>query len=144
VRWAVVITLTLLIVFGVVFVLEFVAASERPATPEALTADSYMAEVNRLLANADTQRGEALIQEKYECHVCHIQGAGKIAPDFAGIALRAETTHSPLQPAAYIYESIVYPKAHQIEGFSGAMPINYGSRLSEQELGDMIAYLLTQ
>jgi mono/diheme cytochrome c family protein len=60
-----------------------------------------------------------------------------------GIAERAAARRPPLAAAAYIYESITHPTAYIVEGFSGAMPQNYPERLSERELGDIIAYLLT-
>src|SRR5262245_17724447 len=109
-------TLALLIVFGGVFLLEFVIASEAPAaTPEALTADTHSGQVTSLLANAAAGRGQALVAQQYECHICHITGAGKIAPDFTGLAARAATAHPPLDARAYIYESITQPQAHIVE-----------------------------
>ena len=38
----------------------------------------------------------------------------------------------------------MYPAAHMVEGFANTMPANYKTRLTEQELGDIIAFLLTQ
>lgn len=143
--WAIAITLLLPIGFGGVFILAFVSSGLNSApTPAGLTADSYMDEVKRLLAGADPERGKILVTEVYECHVCHIRGAGKVAPDFVGLAQRAGKEHPPLQAAAYIYESLLNPAAHIVEGYSGAMPLNYVSRLKENELGDIIAFLLTQ
>ena len=47
------------------------------------------------------------------------------------------------QDAAFIHESIVDPDAMVAEGFSpDLMPENYGQQLSEQELADLVAYLV--
>jgi cytochrome c len=109
-----------------------------------LTSDSCSEEVKALLANADPARGEELVTKKYECGACHIQGANKTAPEYAGLSERAATAHPPLTAETYIYESIMYPAAHMVEGFANTMPANYKTRLTEQELGDIIAFLLTQ
>jgi mono/diheme cytochrome c family protein len=47
------------------------------------------------------------------------------------------------QDAAFVRESIVNPDAVVAEGFSpDLMPDNYGEQLSEQELADLVAYLV--
>jgi hypothetical protein len=60
-----------------------------------------------------------------------------------GIAARAATRRPPLSAAEYVYESITTPTAYVVEGFQPAMPPNYPERLTDQELGDIIAYLLS-
>ncbi len=116
------------------------------ATPEAtleLSPDSYLNQVNALLQDADPAQGSVLV-EQYGCIACHrIGAANKIAPAFVGIADRAATRRPPLTAAAYIYESITNPTAFEVEGFNPAMPQNFRERLSDRELGDIIAYLLT-
>ena len=42
----------------------------------------------------------------------------------------------------YLYQSIVDPDAHQLEGWELNMPRNYEEILSAQEIDDLIAYLL--
>ncbi len=145
-RLPILISVVLLVGVTVLFLIEFVAASTTSPEIEAvnLTASTYVAEVDALLANADPVRGETLANQTYECHVCHITNAGQIAPSYVGLAARADEEHPPLTAAAYLYESILYPTAHVVKGYSAAMPSNYGTRLSEQDLGDIIAYLLLQ
>lgn len=47
------------------------------------------------------------------------------------------------QDAAFVHESIVDPDAVVAEGYSpDLMPENYGEQLSEQELADLVAYLV--
>jgi len=44
----------------------------------------------------------------------------------------------------YLKESIITPNAHVTEGFTaGVMYQNYGKDLTEQEINDLVAYLLT-
>lgn len=140
-----VVTVALVTIFGGVFLLEFVLASNYHSGADAasLSASTYMDEVERLLVEADPTRGEALLDE-HACQVCHAQGANNIAPPHEGVATLAAQRRPPLTAAAYLYEAIVYPAAHIVEGYPGSMPTNYGQRLSERELGDILAYLLTQ
>ena len=136
-----------LLVFGVVvivFIIEFISASERSpdTSSENLTAETYIETVTRLLEGADPANGDKLI-DQYECGVCHRKAANRIAPSFVGIAERAASRRPPLTAAAYLYESIFKPDAYVVEGYASAMLKNYPERLTERELGDIIAYLLT-
>lgn len=142
----VLISAALLVVITALFLYEFVVASAVTPDDEAivLTASTYMDIVAPLLANADPLRGEQLTNVTYECHVCHVQQANQIAPAFVGLGQRAGLERPPLKAAAYLYESIMYPTAHVVEGYSAAMPANYPARLTSQDVGDIIAYLLTQ
>jgi len=86
--------------------------------------------------------GEALL-ETYQCSICHIQGAGRVAPSFVGIGERAARRRPPLSAAQYLYESIVSPGAYLVDGFTNAMPANFARRLTKAEIGHIIAYLLS-
>lgn len=139
------IALGVLALFTVIFIVEFISASN-PNTPEmavTLTARTYMDKVEALLRGADTANGDKLL-DRYECGVCHRMASERVAPSFVGMAARAATRRTPLTAAAYIYESIAYPGAYVVEGYSNVMLRDYLERLSERELGDMIAYLLTE
>lgn len=145
-RWPVLVALALLVLITVIFIVEFVLTTEAEIavpTPVALAADTYQDTVAALLADANPANG-ALWVEKYNCIACHRAGAeNNIAPPFAGVAERAPTRRQPLTAPAYLYESITQPAAFVVEGFTPAMPQNYPDLLAEQELGDIIAYLLT-
>ncbi len=143
-RWPVIVALVLLAMVIVIFVIAFIeTVPVDNETPAALTADSYLETVTPLLENADPQRGDMLIDE-LGCGVCHRVGAANgIAPAFAGIADAAPDRRPPLTAAAYIYESIVHPTAFVLEGYSGAMPQNYAEIVTDVEIGDIIAYLLS-
>lgn len=144
--WVVYLTVALALFFALVFFATFIIASQQPpaeSTAE-LTADTYMNIVTDLLANANPQRGETLVTRDYECYACHVQGADNIAPNYTGLAQRAAAERPPLTAAAYIYEAIVHPSLHLVAGYPDAMPKNYETRLGKRDLGDILAYLLTQ
>jgi cytochrome c oxidase subunit 2 len=132
------------LLFVVAFVLE--TSRETAPTPEPLTeltAESYLDIVNPLLAEGDAADGAQLV-EQYGCIACHrLAGNAHIAPLFEGIADRAGTRRPPLSAEAYIYESITHPAAFVVESYAAAMPQDFAIRLTPDELGDIIAYLLT-
>ena len=143
-----VIAMGVLIVLAIVFISELGAVSgsgdSAPTAESTLTADTYASEVAALLETADAAAGEALIT-RYGCVACHA-GAGadnKLAPAFDGIGSRAGIRRPPLPAEAYIYESIVHPTAFEVEGYSGNMPVIYDSLIPDEDLGSLIAYLLT-
>lgn len=147
-RWPVYLVILLFIVVSVVFMIEFVVSTESEivakavATAESST-DNYAATVAALLENADPANGAALV-EFHGCIACHrIGAANNIAPAFEGIAERAATRRPPLTAAAYLYEAITNPAAYVVEDYNLSMPQDYAQRLSEREIGDIIAYLLT-
>ncbi|MEP7293370.1 MAG: c-type cytochrome [Chloroflexota bacterium] len=134
--------LVLIIVVVVGFIVVILAnQSGDTAGVEPLSAESYRARVDALLAIAQPENvGSAL--DKYACIACHRAGS-TIAPVWEGIAERAATRRPPMPADAYIYESIVHPEAFLVEGYNDLMPHDFGARASDQELADMIAYLLT-
>jgi hypothetical protein len=147
--WPVILAVILLVGFFAVFLLEFLNISGADTASQAgvasnLSADTYSAEVTALLANADADRGERHVV-KHGCTACHFGAAvqNNLAPAFEGVALRAETRRPPLTAATYLYESILYPTAYESGDYSAQMPLTYGT-LPEREIGDIIAFLLTQ
>lgn len=103
---------------------------------------SYGDELEAALAEADAATGRRLIAET-DCASCHIIGEGRAAPLFDGLASVAGQRRPPLNAEQYLYEAIVYPAAHLADGYTNAMPNNYGERFSLADIGHMIAYLLT-
>lgn len=147
--WPAVIAIGVLLLFGALFLAEIAEVSggdaSIPTPAQTLVAETYADEVARLLQDADPARGEALVK-RYACVSCH-EGAGaqnRLAPVWDGLASVAADRHPPLSAAAYLYESIVYPRAHEVEGYTGQMPLIYGRTIPDAELGDIIAYLLTK
>lgn len=143
----VIIALFVLVVIGAAFIGELASVSgdaEERNVEATLVPASYMDELTPLLADANPMRGEALVQ-RYGCTVCHTGpgAANRLAPLWDGIGTRAETRRPPLSAAAYIYESIIHPRAFEVEGYSGNMPLIYDRTIEKADLGDIIAYLLT-
>lgn len=90
---------------------------------------------------ADPANGERLFAEN--CGGCHgaADGAG---PALTGMGERAASRVAGLSAEEYLHQSIVEPGAYVVEGFSNIMPAIYGEKFSEQELNDIVAYILTQ
>ncbi len=106
----------------------------------------------------DPERGRALFQQPSlngapGCAACHSLEPGQVlvGPSLAGIAARAEqTVQSPAytgqatDAAGYLRESILEPDASVREGFpSGVMFPRFADVLTDQEVDDLVAFLLT-
>lgn len=99
------------------------------------------------LPQGDATNGAALFTEAINgapsCSTCHsLDGTGVVGPSLQGYAARA-ATETDLSAEAYTYQSIVQPAAHIVAGFQNVMYGQYGQKLSQQQLADLIAYLLT-
>lgn len=163
-RWPVYLVGVLFILVTAAFVFAFtyeteveIAASHQ--TPLPVEANRYRDALDSILPSADASRGAKWV-EQFGCTVCHREGAAnKIAPPFVGVAERAATRRPPLPADAYIYESITNPTAYTARDvhsesdadstaattsdFRAAMPLDFAKRLTPQQIGDIIAYLLT-
>lgn len=99
-------------------------------------------------AGGDAAAGKALFAQSViganpGCITCHSLEAGKtlVGPSMAGIASRAGSTVSGQSAEQYLRQSIVEPDAYVVKGFAkGLMP---KPTLTEQQIGDLIAYMLT-
>ena len=142
--WPVYGVLGFLVFFSAIFLYEVIrlSADDTGVPDEELSADTYLDVVMALLEGADPGRGAELLQAR-GCVTCHGGvNAGRLAPDHNLLAEIAAERRPPLAPEAYIYESILYPGAYHVDGFPDNMPRMYGDLLSEEEIGDIIAYLL--
>lgn len=138
-----IVALVLLAVTLILFLVAALSYHPAPTADATLSAGSYVDKVDALLVGADASRGPELIV-KYQCVVCHVNGANNIAPSFTGLSGRASTRHKPLTGPAYIYESIIDPTAFLVTGYADVMPQNFADRIPDRDLGDIIAYLLKQ
>ena len=80
------------------------------------------------------------------CITCHSLEAGVVVvgPSHAGVGTRAATYTENQTAEEYLHESIVSPDAHIVDGFTpGVMYQNFGAELNEQEIADLVAYMLT-
>ena len=90
----------------------------------------------------DVTAGKALFDQTVlegnaGCITCHSIDPGKtvVGPSLAGIASKGED---------FIRESIVNPDADVTEGFpAGTMPQDYGQKLSQEQINQLVKYLMT-
>lgn len=95
----------------------------------------------------NTAAGEQLYNSRGTCIGCHsldhtpsIEG-----PSLSGIGASAATRRPGYSAPLFLYESIVYPRAYVVPGnLDGIMPTDYKSRLSQQQIADLIAFLMTK
>ncbi len=78
--------------------------------------------------------------------MCHsLDGSVGPGPPFQGISGRAGDRLPELSAVEYLGQSIVDPSAYVVEGFSDeAMPKNYRILMGEEDIDDLVAFLLTQ
>jgi hypothetical protein len=99
----------------------------------------------------DPQAGEKLYYEtslgtNASCRICHSLEAGEdlVGPSFAGIARRAAERVPGLSAEAYLRQSILNPDAYVVPGYpSGLMVPNLGDTLTEGQIEDLVAFLMT-
>jgi cytochrome c551/c552 len=99
-----------------------------------------------LLANADADSGQQLATVN-GCIGCHNLDPAQVvvAPSWHNMANTAIIRNPASEgPAAYIYHSIVAPNDYIVQGYNaGIMPQTYNDTLTDEQLADIVAYLLT-
>lgn len=108
------------------------------------TVDLILAKLESLPAG-NANSGEQVFTGKGGCSSCHSLDSGvrNVGPSLSGLASRAATRKPDYSAEMYIYESIVSPNAYVVEGFQGGiMPQKYGEILTQQDLADLVAYLV--
>ncbi len=83
------------------------------------------------------------------CSECHsLDGSEKVAssqaPTFQGISGQAGDRVPGLSAEEYLRESIVDPAAYIVEGYSDFMPKGFRILLSEEDIDNLVAFILTQ
>ena len=101
-------------------------------------------------ATGNATNGEALFKQSVigqnpGCATCHsLDGSQLVGPSLQGIATRAGTRVQGQSAEQYIHTSMVDPDAFVVEGFTkGVMP-SFKDALNDQQLNDLIAFLMTQ
>jgi len=99
-------------------------------------------------STGDAAAGETVYSQVASpaCNTCHSldPGVTLVGPSLANIGADAGTRVEGMSAEEYLRESIVEPDAHIVEGFTpGIMPSTYNTQLSEQQINDLVAYLLT-
>jgi len=100
------------------------------------------------LPPGDADRGEALYTQSINgaatCSSCHLLSAAQAGgPGLEGYGDRAGNVVDGESAGEYTYWAILRPGRHLVSGYSNIMPNNYEEALSDQQLADLIAYLLT-
>jgi len=111
--------------------------------PQKFTVDNF----------GSASRGEALFNQTFEvagapwaCSTCHnVAGdEAKIGPSLYNVATRALTRVEGEGPYTYLYNAIVNPQTYIVPGFeTGTLMPNFTGVLSNSQVADLIAYLLT-
>jgi cytochrome c2 len=86
------------------------------------------------------------------CHDCHsLDGADRLnvvgvplAPSLQGISGRAQQRVPGMSAEAYIRKSIVDPQSYVAEGYEGKMGSIWSMLLKDDDIDDLVAFLLTQ
>lgn len=105
----------------------------------------------------DAANGEQLYNVTYGCSACHgdpaVEGSNAVGPwagDVPNLGGGARAGKDDYTAADYLYESILLPSeyispecpAGPCAGPPSAMPDNFGTRMSFQDMADVMAYLL--
>lgn len=89
---------------------------------------------------------QSVIGTQAGCSTCHSleEGVVIVGPSMAGIGSRAATQVAGTNAEDYLRQSILEPDAHLVEGFpAGTMPQVWGDELTEEQISNLIAYMLT-
>ncbi|MFN8420960.1 MAG: c-type cytochrome [Anaerolineae bacterium] len=92
------------------------------------------------------ERGRELFVGAGACRSCHSleQDERIIGPSLYGVASRAAERESDLSAEQYLHEAITEPNKYIVAGFDGGlMPQTYATKLSNVQIDDLVAYLLT-
>lgn len=88
--------------------------------------------------------GEKIFYGKGSCAICHSIGSkGARAPDLADMGMVAAGRKQGVSATAYLFESLIDPGAHIVEGYGNIMPPVHKAPISlnESELMTMVAFL---
>ena len=129
---------------------ETASVVEVPPTPSGPVVGT---DIKKALPEGDAANGETLATS-LGCTACHIAApTGPAWPPTAeepGIGARAETrieqpdyTGSAENAHEDLFESIVAPDVYLVPNFADLMPKTYSSQLTDQDMADLIAYMLS-
>jgi cytochrome c2 len=119
-------------------------------TPTVASTPTASGEIDPLVIG-DPDHGQELFNTfqpdaGYMCATCHWADREDrlIGPGLLNIGSRAATRVEGQNAIQYLYTSIVNPGAYVVEEFpDGLMPQNWTQIYSQQDINDLIAYLLT-
>ena len=112
-------------------------------------------EIETLVAAANVENGARLFDnientETRTCSGCHAADSeeatarsGASGPGLLNIGERAASRVEGQSAAVYLYYSIVAPAQYNVEGYESGMWSDYDDALTQAEIADLVAYLLT-
>jgi mono/diheme cytochrome c family protein len=98
--------------------------------------------------SGDVAAGEVVYNEVAApaCGTCHSleSGVDGVGPSLGDIGAEAGSRVPGVSAEDYMRRSVTDPNADVADGFvANVMPATYSAQLSEQQLSDLVAYLLT-
>lgn len=94
-------------------------------------------------SNGEALFKQALVGQNPGCATCHsLDGTQLVGPTLQGVADRAATRVEGESAEEYLHKSLVEPNAHVVEGYVEGVMQSYKD-LSEAQINDLVAYLLT-
>lgn len=79
------------------------------------------------------------------CASCHtLDGTDLVGPSLQGIAERAAEREPGTSATDYLHESIVNPSAYLVSGYEDLMNNDYSDTLSDADIDNLVAFLMTQ
>jgi mono/diheme cytochrome c family protein len=100
-------------------------------------------------STGDATHGEFIyrngVNDSPPCLTCHSLSAGgfSLGPAMIGMRQRAEERVTGLSAEDYLRQSILEPMAFVVSGYRPIMYPEFKQHLSEQDLKDVIAFLMT-
>ncbi|MCA9909873.1 MAG: c-type cytochrome [Anaerolineae bacterium] len=99
----------------------------------------------------DAARGDTIFHQGVNgsppCSSCHLTAAGAygfaLGPNLADVRERAAMRVAGLDAAAYIRQSVLDPHAYIAPGFRDIMYPEFAAYFDEQDIADLIAYLMS-
>ena len=99
----------------------------------------------------DVERGAQIFAQGQDetppCLTCHRVVSGRVGfsvgPNLAGIAEHAGARVAGLTAEEYLRQSIIEPHRYIVPGYRDIMYPDYNAHFTEQDIQDLIAYLLT-
>ncbi|HEB65417.1 MAG TPA: cytochrome c [Chloroflexi bacterium] len=123
--------------------------AKEPAATQAPASGGESAAAPAGAGNADAGKKifeQTVVGSNPGCVTCHSLEPDTVlvGPSLAGIATRAATREDGMSAEDYIRQSILEPDAYVVDGFTaGTMIGGWDKALTEQQLNDVIAYLMT-
>lgn len=128
--------------FFLVLILAGCAASVAPAPTPNPTATPVV---------ADAERGQEIFTRGFNgappCSTCHLAAdvnfGFSLGPNLVGVAQRAGSRVEGLDATGYLHQSILEPRSYVVAGYRDIMYPDYNKFFEEQDITDLIAYLMT-